>query len=195
MAKEEKQGLSRSPDTDYNLFKEKCQDMKSLLTKIRTEGDPKNELKVEVALSFMELKQLNRYDKYRVKSLRDAVSTKRTKVDEFHLKLQNLLYEVIFLEKEIKRSLDYTSKADEIDLIDLETFLKEASSEFTGDVSHLMSLSSNLSFIYYSLYFTDQDKKGRTSVNSQSAGIRVEAENYFGRGNSTERITESRRHG
>ena len=142
MAKEEKRSLERSQESDLDLFKEKCSDLKILMSKIRSSDTGSlTELKTKVVLTFLDLKQLNRYDKYRGKSLKDTVNRSRAKVDEFHLRLQNLLYEVIFLEKEIKRSLDYTSRADEVNLIDLETFFKESpleSTNFEGDEHNLM---------------------------------------------------------
>lgn len=135
MHREEKHAQSRSPENDLLLFKGKCDELKCMLAKFRAKGS-NEESRTEVALTFVQLKQLSRFDKYRGKSLKDAVSRNRMKVDEFNLKLQNLLYEVIFLEKEIKRSLDYTSKADLIVLDDLETFYRDAPPEILHPVSH-----------------------------------------------------------
>jgi len=144
MYREEKRALTRDREEDFTLFQEKCRNFKSLVGQIKNMDvlSTKN-LETEVAITFMELKQLSRYEKYRWNNLRDTANLNRVKVDEFHLKLENLLYEVIFLEKEVKRSLDYKSKADDVDLIDLETFLKEAPDslkETKGD-QHQLTLS------------------------------------------------------
>lgn len=140
---EEKRGLERSQESDLELFKGKCTELKSMLSKMRScDPDSLDELKTEVALTFLDMKQLNRFDKYRGKALRDDVFKGRAKVDNFCLKLQNLLYEVTFLEKEIMRSLEYPSRAEEVDLVDVETFFRECSLEKSSfnDDKHTLTL-------------------------------------------------------
>lgn len=51
----------------------------------------------------------------------------KQKVDAYHLQLQNLLYEVIHLQKEITKCLEFKLKHEEIDLVSLIEFYKEAS--------------------------------------------------------------------
>jgi THO complex subunit 5 len=55
----------------------------------------------------MELKKLNRMEKFRTKFSRDSLTTAKTNVDNRHLQLQNLLYEVIHLKKEVLKCLQF----------------------------------------------------------------------------------------
>ena len=134
--------MTRCPDQDYAKFRSTCEEIRRLVDKMRQQEDqPNPELKSQVALLFTDLKQLNRMDKYRMKRGRDAVMAIKGKVDSFYLKLQNLMYEVIFVQKEIKRSLDYKSKADDVDLGDLHSFLKEVSDDVCTSVRSLLLAS------------------------------------------------------
>ena len=137
MRREENEAVSRKLGEDYATFRTKCDQIRKLMAKMRQEEDqPNPELKCEVALLFTDLKQLNRSDKFRTKWGRDCVNAIKAKVDSFYLKLQNLMYEVVYVQKEIKRSLDYKSKADDVDLEDLQTFLKGVSDDMCPSVSH-----------------------------------------------------------
>jgi THO complex subunit 5 len=136
MRREENEAASRMLGEDYAEFRTKCDQIRKLLSKMKQDEDqPNPELKSEVALLMTDLKQLNRSDKFRTKWGRDSVNAVKCKVDSFYLKLQNLLYEVVFVQKEIKRSLDYKSKADDVDLEDLHTVLSEISDNITQSVS------------------------------------------------------------
>lgn len=136
MRREENEAVSRPLGEDYVMFRNKCDEIRKLLAKMKqAEDQPNPELKCEVAILLTDLKQLNRSDKFRTKWGRDSVNAVKAKVDSFYLKLQNLMYEVVFVQKEIKRSLDYKSKADDVDLDDLQTFLKEVSDNLCPSVS------------------------------------------------------------
>uniref|UniRef100_A0A8C3SPK7 THO complex 5 n=2 Tax=Chelydra serpentina TaxID=8475 RepID=A0A8C3SPK7_CHESE len=52
-------------------------------------------------------------------------------LDAYHLQLQNLLYEVMHLQKEITKCLEFKSKHEEIDLVSVDEFYKEAPSEIS----------------------------------------------------------------
>ena len=67
---------------------------------------------------------------------RDATAEKKGKVDNYHLKLQNLLYEVIHLQKEINKCLEFKSEDEEINLVSVDEF--EVREEMIG-----MPLSNN----------------------------------------------------
>uniref|UniRef100_A0A2K6UF74 THO complex 5 n=1 Tax=Saimiri boliviensis boliviensis TaxID=39432 RepID=A0A2K6UF74_SAIBB len=88
----------QDPGRDYELMAE-IQDLKS--------GGGKDvaieieEQKIQSCMHFMTLKKLNRL-------------------------LRNLLYEVMHLQKEITKCLEFKSKHEEIDLVSLEEFYKEA---------------------------------------------------------------------
>lgn len=136
MRAEENEAVSRLPGQDYAEFRTKCDAIRKMMAKMREEEDQLNpELKSEVALMMTDLKQLNRFDKFRTKWARESVTSAKSKVDSFYLKLQNLMYEVVYVQKEIKRSLDYKSKAEDIDLEDLQTFLKDFYEDITPSVS------------------------------------------------------------
>ena len=136
MRREENEAVLRSRGQDYAEFRSKCAVIRKLMDKMKQEEDqPKPELKCEVALLLTDLKQLNRFDKHRTKWGRDAVASVKAKVDCFYLKLQNLLYEVTYVQREIKRSLDYKSKADDVDLDDLQSFVKEVTADLGTSVS------------------------------------------------------------
>ena len=73
-------------------------------------------------MQFITLKRLNRVGHLRVQKARDATADKKGKVDNYHLKLQNLLYEVIHLQKEINKCLEFKSADEEINLVPVEEF-------------------------------------------------------------------------
>ena len=52
---------------------------------------------------ILSLRKLNRVDKLRTRSSRDATAAAKQSADALHLQLQNLLYEVMHLEKEIDK--------------------------------------------------------------------------------------------
>uniref|UniRef100_A0A2K5CBT1 THO complex 5 n=1 Tax=Aotus nancymaae TaxID=37293 RepID=A0A2K5CBT1_AOTNA len=81
---------------------------------------------IQSCVHFMTLKKLNRLAHIRLKKGRDQTHEAEQKVDAYHLQLQNLLYEVMHLQKEITKCLEFKSKHEEIDLVRLEEFYKEA---------------------------------------------------------------------
>ncbi|TKC44800.1 hypothetical protein EI555_003716, partial [Monodon monoceros] len=92
-------------DLDYELYKYMCQELQRLMAEIqdlRSRGDKDAAVEIE--------------DR-RIQSC---------KVDAYHLQLQNLLYEVMHLQKEITKCLEFKSNHEEIDLVSLEEFYKEA---------------------------------------------------------------------
>uniref|UniRef100_A0A8C9PRB0 THO complex 5 n=1 Tax=Spermophilus dauricus TaxID=99837 RepID=A0A8C9PRB0_SPEDA len=84
------------------------------------------ERRIQSCVHFMTLKKLNRLAHIRLKKGRDQTHEAKQKVDAYHLQLQNLLYEVMHLQKEITKCLEFKSKHEEIDLVSLEEFYKEA---------------------------------------------------------------------
>ena len=61
-----------------------------------------------------------------MRDARERTAEARQGVDGVTLQLQNLLYEVAHLKKEVRRCLDFQSADQEIDLVPLEQFYKEA---------------------------------------------------------------------
>ncbi|XP_032500021.1 THO complex subunit 5 homolog, partial [Phocoena sinus] len=70
--------------------------------------------------------KLNRLAHIRLKKGRDQTHEAEQQVDAYHLQLQNLLYEVMHLQKEVTKCLEFKSNHEEIDLVSLEEFYKEA---------------------------------------------------------------------
>lgn len=98
-----------------------------------------NMLRQEFSSHFLTLKKLNRLDKLRTKQSRDKTQASRQQVDSYHLQLQNLLYEVLHLEKEVSKCLQFKSEDEEIDLVSLEEFYKNAPEEISRPVNILSS--------------------------------------------------------
>lgn len=68
-----------------------------------------SELKIKMSLQMLSLKRLNRLDKMRTKWSREETNGTKQNVDAFNLQLQNLLYEVLHLRKEITKCQQYRS--------------------------------------------------------------------------------------
>uniref|UniRef100_A0A3P8TWX2 THO complex 5 n=1 Tax=Amphiprion percula TaxID=161767 RepID=A0A3P8TWX2_AMPPE len=98
----------------------------------RGEGDTQVEQKrMQSCIHFMNLKKLNRLAHMRLKRGRDQTHEAKQRVDVLHLQLQNLLYEVMHLQKEISKCLEFKSKHEEIDLVSEGEFYQEAPQEIS----------------------------------------------------------------
>ncbi|XP_053324592.1 THO complex subunit 5 homolog isoform X2 [Spea bombifrons] len=130
---------TRDPRNDYELYKETCQDLQRLMAEIhdlKTRGSKDGaaeieEKKIQSCVHFMTLKKLNRLAHIRLKKARDQTHEAKQKVDAYHLQLQNLLYEVMHLQKEITKCLEFKSKHEEIELVSVEEFYKEAPADIS----------------------------------------------------------------
>lgn len=131
---EEKQAKERSAESDTQVFKSTMVKMKEILGKvqeIKLSGSRKsnpqlNDLKVDFLMHLMTLKKLNRLEKLRTKHSRESTGEAKAKVDNFHLQLQNLLYEVLHLQKEVTKCLQYKSADADFDLVSVEDFYANA---------------------------------------------------------------------
>ncbi|KFV85171.1 THO complex subunit 5 [Struthio camelus australis] len=130
----------RDPIKDYELYKETCQELQRLMAEIqelKSRGIKDNvrrscnERRIQSCVHFMTLKKLNRLAHIRLKKGRDQTHEAKQKVDAYHLQLQNLLYEVMHLQKEITKCLEFKSKHEEIELVSLEEFYREAPPEIS----------------------------------------------------------------
>lgn len=95
----------------------------------------KNETKASPQLSVVyrqglllcaSIKKLNRVANMRVNKARNMTHEEKNKIDEFHLELQNLLYEISHLQAETNKCLEFRSSDEGISLVDLEAFYKSA---------------------------------------------------------------------
>lgn len=133
----------RNPEHDYLQYKETCESLATLMAEIQElkasgvkEGSPEVEQRrMQCCIFFMNLKKLNRLAHMRLKRGRDQTHEAKQKVDVLHLQLQNLLYEVMHLQKEISKCLEFKSKHEEIDLVSEDVFYKEAPPDISR--SHL----------------------------------------------------------
>lgn len=129
----------RDPNKDYELYKQTCQDLQRLMAEIqelKSKGNKDSaaeieERRIQSCVHFMTLKKLNRLAHIRLKKGRDQTHEAKQKVDAYHLQLQNLLYEVMHLQKEITKCLEFKSKHEEIELVSVEEFYKEAPPEIS----------------------------------------------------------------
>lgn len=87
--------------------------------------------RVQGSFLFTILKKLNRLDKVRLRAGRDALHKEKLMVDSNKLQLQNLLYEVEHLRREVQHCLQFKSRDEEIDLVDEQKFYEEAPESIT----------------------------------------------------------------
>ncbi|KFW75887.1 THO complex subunit 5 [Manacus vitellinus] len=128
----------RDPIKDYELYRETCQELQRLMAEIqelKSRGIKEN---VRRGLGMWwsgaastSRKKLTRLAHIRLKKGRDQTHEAKQKVDAYHLQLQNLLYEVMHLQKEITKCLEFKSKHEEIELVSLEEFYREAPPEIS----------------------------------------------------------------
>ncbi|XP_077571017.1 THO complex subunit 5 homolog [Stigmatopora nigra] len=129
----------RDYEEDFLNFRESCEGLATLMGEIQElkangakEGCPEIERKrLQSCNHFMTLKKLNRLAHMRLKRGRDQTHEAKQKVDVLHLQLQNLLYEVLHLQKEISKCLEFKSKHEDIDLVTEEEFYKDAPQEIS----------------------------------------------------------------
>ncbi|XP_053989221.1 THO complex subunit 5 homolog [Hylaeus anthracinus] len=131
---EEKEATERLPENDSESFLSTCDSIRKAMNKIaklKGNGDASakdeiRELQIQTSLAFIELKKLNRMEKFRTKFARDSLISSKSTVDSRHLHLQNLLYEVMHLKKEVIKCLQFKSKDELIQLVSEEEFYKHA---------------------------------------------------------------------
>ncbi|KAK0174772.1 hypothetical protein PV327_010502 [Microctonus hyperodae] len=136
---EEEEAIARLPTQDSEMFLSTCEDIRSSMIKIanlKVSKDPNakddiRDLQVYTALKFIQLKKLNRMEKFRTKFARDSLTVAKSRVDSRHLHLQNLLYEVMHLKKEVIKCLQFKSKDELIELVTEQEFYKNAPESVT----------------------------------------------------------------
>lgn len=136
---EESEAQLRSAVKDAVLYKKMCQDLRKIFSNIeqlkekntKEAKDQITSLRVEASLLIVTLKKLNRLEKVRTRSGREALHKEKQRVDSTHLLLQNLLYEADHLDKEVTKCLQFKSKDEEIELISLSEFYETAPSEIS----------------------------------------------------------------
>ncbi|XP_052801191.1 THO complex subunit 5 homolog [Mya arenaria] len=136
---EEEEVEQRKVGQEVTLFHSACDDITRTIKEIKalkesSDKDMKVEIegkKLEVMLQVVMLKKLNRLSHIRCKKVKDKTTEVKNMIDKSQLQLQNLLYEILHLEKEIVKCLAFRSKDEEIDLVPEEQFYKEAPPEIS----------------------------------------------------------------
>lgn len=131
---EAEEAQSRPSEKDSALFHETCNELKRIFDEIATlKKDNSEKAKPEIlekriqgSLIFVLLKKLNRLDKIRLRAGRDALHKEKLRVDSNRLQLQNLLYELNHLKREVERCYQFKSQDEEIDLVTEEEFYATA---------------------------------------------------------------------
>ncbi|MGH0131060.1 UNVERIFIED_CONTAM: hypothetical protein FKN15_030222 [Acipenser sinensis] len=129
----------RNPAQDYTLYKQTCEMLTRLMAEIhelkssssKDSAAEMEERRMQSCIHFMTLKKLNRVAHMRLKKGRDQTHEAKQRVDALHLQLQNLLYEVMHLQKEINKCLEFKSKHEEIELVSVEEFRRDAPQEIS----------------------------------------------------------------
>ncbi|KAL4224020.1 THO complex subunit 5 [Mactra antiquata] len=136
---EEEEVEGRDVDKDVELFQSACGDIQRTIADITALKESKSKnakadiesKKMEGVLQIVMLKKLNRLAHIRCKKVRDGTNEAKMRIDRCHLLVQNLLYEIMHLEKEIMKCLGFKSKDEEIDLVPVEQFYDEAPTEIS----------------------------------------------------------------
>jgi len=131
---------NREPNKDAEMFSETCNELRAYMKEIldikTKQGQSKGkaeiqEKRIQASLLFVTLKKLNRLEKLRIKKCRDETNLNKQNVDTFNLQLQNLLYEVLHLKKEVTKCINYKSADEAIDLVPVQQFYNEAGEEIS----------------------------------------------------------------
>ncbi|XP_063043325.1 THO complex subunit 5 homolog [Engraulis encrasicolus] len=183
---------SRNPEQDYAQYKDKCEVIANLMGEIQElkangakEGSVElEERRRECCIHFITLKKLNRLAHMRLKKSRDQTQDAKQRVDVLHLQLQNLLYEVMHLQKEISKCLEFKSQHEEIDLVSTEEFFNDAPDEIsrpqlTKDDPHQLTLSRLDWELEQRKRLAEQYKTSLSSKEKILKGIEVKKE-YLG---------------
>ncbi|XP_030633582.1 THO complex subunit 5 homolog isoform X1 [Chanos chanos] len=149
---EEAELEGRDPEQDYLMYKDTCEALAKLMAEIqelKASGDKDGLVESrrrQGSVLFMTLKKLNRLAHMRLKRGRDQTHEAKQRVDVLHLQLQNLLYEVMHLQKEIGKCLEFKSQHEDIQLVTVDEFFQEAPPEIsrphlTKDDPHQLTLA------------------------------------------------------
>ncbi|CAH8461658.1 unnamed protein product [Schistosoma turkestanicum] len=126
----------------------------------------------QFAFLMISIKELNRRTQFRIRKSREITAENKNKVDQLHLGLQNLLYEVAHLENEIQTCLEFRSRHEDIKLIPVKEFYEK-----TGrTVGSLSEHEETLERLHWELEqrkaLSDSCDKLKSAVESTSQTIR-----------------------
>lgn len=163
------------------MFLETCREIRSNLAEIAKlkkvdTSEAKREIKIkqkETCLLLTVLKKLNRIDKFRTKAERDALHQEKLRMDSTKLQVQNLIYECTYLKKEISKCFQFKSMDEEIDLISVEQFYKEAPETIAKPVCICSKIYNICLRLFINLMFLglSTKKSSPTTIKSFTMGI------------------------
>nr|XP_016930544.1 THO complex subunit 5 [Drosophila suzukii] len=104
-------------ETILNTQFEQLQKAIEGIMEAKTKGQSADEARTAATLMFVALKHANREVKHKIKAGRDKLHLEKCKVDLSRLQLQNLLYEVSHLKKEIVRCQKFKSRDTNLELL------------------------------------------------------------------------------
>ncbi|GAB1604467.1 THO complex subunit 5 homolog [Argonauta hians] len=136
---EEEEVDQRGAHQDLALYKQSCRDILKLIQNIKEVKKYKSkeatakiqDIKKNTVLQFVSLKKLNRLAHIRCKKVRENTNEDKLRIDRHNLQLQNLLYEALHLRKEITKCLEFKSKDEEIELVSVDEFYRDAPEEIS----------------------------------------------------------------
>ncbi|XP_070205854.1 THO complex subunit 5 homolog A-like isoform X2 [Littorina saxatilis] len=136
---EEEEAEKRDAENDVDKFKASCNEIRAAMKDIHStkkqktvwnySNIPAGDLearKMDVSVQFAALKKLNRLAHFRCRKAREGTNEAKQRIEKYHLQQQNLLYEAMHLQKEITKCLEFKSKHEEIELVPVEEFYRDA---------------------------------------------------------------------
>ncbi|XP_059162376.1 THO complex subunit 5 homolog A-like [Physella acuta] len=151
---EEDEAMERDPLVDLASFQASCtflktaiRDIKEIKTKkLDMSSSEIDSIRTDATIHFIHMKKLNRLAHFRCRKVRENTNEAKHKIDQCHLQLQNLLYEAMHLEKEITKCMEFKSKDEEVELVKVEEFYKDApisisNPNVTKEDAHLQMLA------------------------------------------------------
>lgn len=116
-------------------FKETIREIKALISTGKSTVPILTKAYRQGLLLCSSIKKLNRIANMRVNKARNLTHEEKNKIDEHHLELQNLLYEISNIKEEINKCLEFKSLDEDINLVDIDSFYEKAPLEISQPVS------------------------------------------------------------
>jgi len=107
-------------------FKEKINEIKMMQNNKNATKIVLNKAYRQGLLLCASIKKLNRVANMRVNKARNITHEEKNKIDEHHLELQNLLYEISHLQVEINKCLEFRSLDEDVNLVSVDEFYMNA---------------------------------------------------------------------
>lgn len=127
------------------------------------------------------IKKLNRVSHLRVNKVRNKTLEEKSKLDEHHLELQNLLYEISHIKKEINKCLEFRSLDEDINLVSIDEFYHNAPAnvsnpEVTNSNEHKLKLARLDWELIERQSMLDKIKQLETSIDSYQNEVKLKRE-------------------